>query len=117
MSKLKVLPTRLGSLAPTVNFMASSTRSEAQRGATAPWRSWYKTSRWQKLRMSILIRDGFTCQRSGCGRLTADTSQLVADHREPHRGDASLFWDEGNLQCLCKACHDRHKQREERRGT
>jgi hypothetical protein len=25
-----------------------------------------------------------------------------------------LFWDEQNLQCLCKPCHDRLKQKEER---
>ncbi len=85
MGKLKALPGRLGYLAPTISFMASSGTSEARRGVTAPWRSWYKTSRWQKLRMSILIRDGFTCQRPDCGRMTVDTSQLVADHRDGPR--------------------------------
>ncbi len=34
----------------------------------------------------------------------------------PHRGDRKLFWDSGNWQSLCKKCHDKHKQREERRG-
>jgi 5-methylcytosine-specific restriction endonuclease McrA len=46
----------------------------------------------------------------GCGRIEADTSKLVADHIMPHRGDERLFWDEANLQCLCKACHDGVKQ-------
>ena len=52
----------------------------------------------------------------GCGKIEGDTSQLVADHRRPHRGDERLFWDERNLQCLCKPCHDGTKQRQERRG-
>ncbi|KQZ81884.1 HNH endonuclease [Mesorhizobium sp. Root157] len=85
-----------------------------QRDATQPWRAWYKTSRWQKLRWSVLVRDLFTCQMAGCGRIEPNTSLLVADHKQPHRGNEQLFWDEANLQCICKACHDRLKQREER---
>jgi 5-methylcytosine-specific restriction endonuclease McrA len=86
-------------------------RQRDQRG----WRKWYKTARWQRLRMSILRRDLFTCQWRGCGRVEADTSLLVADHRKPHRGDEALFWDADNLWCLCKRCHDSLKQRQERR--
>lgn len=85
-----------------------------QRDATQPWRAWYKTARWQKLRWSVLVRDLFTCQMTGCGRIEPDTSKLVADHKVAHRGDERLFWDEQNLQCLCKDCHDRLKQSEER---
>jgi 5-methylcytosine-specific restriction endonuclease McrA len=78
--------------------------------------SWYKTVRWQRLRWSILKRDGFTCQM--CGRVNGKTSELVADHRTPHRGDEALFWDENNLWTLCKSpCHDKHKQRQERGGA
>lgn len=78
-----------------------------------PWRAWYKTARWQRLRWSILLRDLFTCQI--CGVIEGVTSQLVADHKTAHRGDEVLFWDDGNLQCLCKTCHDSIKQRDERR--
>jgi len=77
-------------------------------------RAWYKTQAWRRLRWKILMRDLFTCQMPGCGRLEANTSQLVADHKKPHRGDAGLFWDEANLWCLCKSCHDSTKQAEER---
>ncbi|WP_330848890.1 HNH endonuclease [Mangrovicoccus ximenensis] len=38
----------------------------------------------------------------------------VVDHIQPHRGDQSLFWDVSNWQALCKCCHDREKQRQER---
>lgn len=64
--------------------------------------------------MAVLVRDLFTCQR--CGVIEADTSQLVADHKRPHRGVEALFWDITNLWTLCKPCHDSWKQREERRG-
>lgn len=77
----------------------------------APWRKWYKTARWQKLRLSILLRDLFTCRM--CLRVEGNTSRLVCDHIQPHRGDERLFWDASNLQCLCSACHDGAKQREE----
>lgn len=73
----------------------------------------YKTKRWQDLRWSILVRDRFTCQMVGCGKLETDTSQLVCDHIEPHRGDEQRFWS-GPFQTLCKRCHDSLKQKEER---
>lgn len=78
-----------------------------------PWKAWYKTARWQALRLKVFTRDLFTCQRPECRRLEGNTSKLVCDHIEPHRGDERKFWDESNLQTLCKACHDRLKQAEE----
>lgn len=123
MGRLKQLPSRLNALAPRLapapivgrnpNIVLVDERS-ARRDAEQAWRKWYKTSRWQKLRWSILERDMFTCKR--CGRIEGETSLLVADHFTPHRGDEQLFWDEGNLQCLCKTCHDSAKQSEERAG-
>ena len=77
-----------------------------------PWRNWYKTARWARLRLRIFIRDGFQCQ-CGCGRIEGNTSKLVADHKVPHRGDERLFWDEDNVQTYLKPCHDSKKQREE----
>ncbi|WP_223799102.1 HNH endonuclease [Sphingomonas nostoxanthinifaciens] len=76
-----------------------------------PLRHLYKTAEWRRLRWATLVRDAFTCQR--CGRIEGDSSKLVADHRKPHRGDLVLFWDDTNIQCLCKPCHDGAKQREE----
>lgn len=115
MGRLKTLPNRLASLPPALGYLDTGSRSaDANRSTFSPWRKWYSTARWQKLRMKVLERDLFTCQRPECGRVEPDTSQLVADHRTPHRGDESLFWDEDNLQALCKPCHDKDKQREER---
>lgn len=129
MGRLKTIPSRFA-VAPL--RMGSAPKSEAdrsqQRRAETPWRAWYNLARWSKkprrpgdsygLRWTVLLRDRFTCQL--CGRVSSDPAgdarDMVADHRLPHRGDPALFWDEGNLQCLCKACHDRDKQAAERRG-
>ena len=81
--------------------------------AELPWKAWYKLARWRDLRLRIFRRDLYTCQRPRCGRVEVNTSLLVCDHVRPHRGDVRLFWDETNLQTLCKSCHDTIKQREE----
>lgn len=114
MAKLSNLKPRLGTLAPRVGYAPGDEKGRSRyRDATQPWRAWYKTARWQKLRWSILVRDLFTCQR--CNKVEGNTRLLVADHKRPHRGDEALFWDAENLQCLCKPCHDSVKQAEERR--
>jgi 5-methylcytosine-specific restriction endonuclease McrA len=64
------------------------------------------------MRLMIFLRDHYTCQAASCGFI-GDESQLVCDHKRPHRGDETLFWDQGNLQTLCKSCHVGMKQREE----
>lgn len=78
-----------------------------------PWKAWYKLARWRMLRLVIFLRDLYTCQNKACGRIEGNTSLLVCDHVKPHRGDERFFWDETNLQTLCKSCHDRIKQAEE----
>ena len=112
---------KLPRLAPVLRHQAARLTSEGQgvsrtvyRSRVTPWRRWYNTARWQKLRWSVLSRDLFRCQM--CGSIEADTSKLVADHKAPHRGDPALFWNEEGIWCLCKSCHDGAKQREERRG-
>lgn len=83
--------------------------------ARAAWRVWYNTARWRRLRDQVLLQAEFTC--CYCGKVQSDSSQLVADHKVAHRGNARLFWDEGNLQCLCAPCHNRVKQSEEAVGS
>ncbi|WPY93171.1 HNH endonuclease [Limimaricola variabilis] len=112
MARLKQLGQPLRSLAPRLSYAERPSESR-ERDARHAWRSWYKTARWQALRWEVLVEAAFTCVR--CHRIEGDTSLLVADHKSPHRGDPALFWDRGNLQCLCKGCHDGAKQREERR--
>lgn len=116
MAKLATIKPILGFIKPRLGRSIGDEQSRYQdRDERKPWRKWYKTTRWQRLRFSIFERDLFTCQM--CSKLESNTSQLVADHRKPHRGDAVLFWSPSNIQCLCKPCHDTEKQSQERRGA
>ena len=76
-------------------------------------KSLYKTKSWQRLRYYQLQKEPMCrfCQQ--VGRVVAAN---VVDHIIPHRGDSALFHDKDNLQSLCAACHDRHKQRQEKSG-
>lgn len=113
MGKLSTMKPAIGKAPPSIGW-APADKAERERYRNAqPWRAWYHTARWKALRLVIFVRDGFRCQWPGCGVIEHRTSKLVADHRKAHRGDESLFWDEGNLQTLCKPCHDSRKQREE----
>lgn len=116
MARLSTLKPLLATLKPSVAFMPEGRREMDRHRDAQPWRKWYHTARWKALRWSVLLRDGFTCQRCGDLVRDGDTSKLVADHREPHRGDEALFWDENNLQTLCSPCHSGAKQREENRA-
>lgn len=82
-----------------------------RRDASQPIRRLYKTRRWQKLRASVLRRDRWRCQL--CRGQFTGKGELVCDHREPHRGDVAAFWA-GPFWTLCKACHDKTKQKIER---
>ena len=109
MGKLTMPPSRL-SRAPYRLGIAPG-ESDQRRRDVSPWRRWYDTAEWKRLRLDVFKRDHFTCQWPGCGRIQADTSQLVCDHIEPHRGQRQLFFLRTNLQTLCKSpCHDQHKQ-------
>lgn len=101
MARLSSPPSRFGS-AP-FRLQLAPREAMGQRRDAAPWRRWYDTARWGRLRLKVFERDRFTCQAEGCGRIQSDTSQLVCDHVRPHRGAAALFWAETNLQTLCKS--------------
>ena len=107
---------KLATVRPLVSTLQGRVAKHSEvRDQVVEWRKWYHTTRWRNLRWSVLEAAMFTCAR--CGRLEGDTSQLVADHVIPHRGDEALFWSRANLQCLCAPCHNSAKQREERRGS
>jgi 5-methylcytosine-specific restriction endonuclease McrA len=105
------LKPQLATLPPILGYAPNDEAAQSRyRDDTQPWRRWYKTSRWQQLRWSVLVRDCFRCQR--CGHVTP-SAQLVCDHIKPHRGNAKAFWS-GPFQTLCAECHNSAKQREER---
>jgi predicted kinase len=78
----------------------------------------YRGKRWQALRILIINRDKYTCQRCKVFVTKGKRSprSAVVHHKIPHKGDDALFWDQGNLELVCKACHDGPIQSAEARG-
>lgn len=53
------------------------------------------------------------CECEECARLGRIMVAAVVDHRIPHRGDPTLFWDQRNWCAMSKRCHDRKTARED----
>lgn len=117
MGRLKSIGSRLSPATPRLGYVPGDERArDRQRETVAPWRSWYRSARWRKLRLQCFERDGYICQRTGvlCAGTGNDPTAPVANHKRRHGGDATLFWDLGNLETVSKAAHDSIVQREER---
>lgn len=115
MGKLTLPSSRLGFAPARRAFAPDQAKGPAPVQHSTPWKAWYKTARWRRLREQVLIRDAFTCQRTGqvlAGKHPAPDSPVV-NHRRPHRGDERLFWDIENLETVSKSVHDGAIQREE----
>lgn len=115
MAQLKAVSERLDRLPVALTWAPALSEAQIDQGRAErnAGRGWYKSTAWRRLRWQVLVDALFTCARCQANH-GLDTSQLVADHIRPHKGDAALFWDRANLQCLCAACHNRVKQSEER---
>ncbi len=107
------MPTSPPRLRPSRSGKARGREQDKRRRAHQPWRAWYKTARWARRRASQLTTEPLCRFCKDEGRTTAAE---VADHVIPHRGDERLFF-EGELQSLCKRCHDSTKARIERGGS
>ncbi len=115
MGRLSLPPSRLSYASDRRAFAPDQAKGPAPVQHSTPWRAWYKTARWRRLREEVLIRDAYTCQRTGQvlgGKHPAPDSPVV-NHKRPHRGDERLFWDPNNLETVSKAVHDSEIQREE----
>lgn len=73
----------------------------------------YQTAAWQRRRAAHLTGEPL-CRMCMADGLTV--AATVADHVVPHKGDLHRFWH-GELQSLCKRCHDSRKARIERSGV
>ncbi|MDJ0631090.1 MAG: HNH endonuclease [Rhodobacter sp.] len=80
--------------------------------ADRPSRKWYNSKAWKLRRKQQLQREPL-CRLCPTWSRRAAT---IADHVIPHREDRALFFF-GELQSLCKSCHDGKKQRLDRRRT
>ena len=83
---------------------------DAARNKVRASRRWYGLKAWQVRRAEQLAREPLC---SFCLRHGLTVAAMVADHVEPHNDDWEMFIS-GELQSLCKPCHDSDKQRAER---
>ncbi len=65
--------------------------------------------RWRNLRKVFLAEHPLCtmCTQNGHTK-----GASVVDHIIPHKGDQDKFWDESNLQALCKRHHDKKTAKE-----
>jgi 5-methylcytosine-specific restriction protein A len=66
----------------------------------------YRTARWRRLRAVVLSEEPL-CMCDAHRGLDARFISAAVDHRIPHRGDETLFWDRANLRGLAEVCHNR----------
>lgn len=71
----------------------------------------YRTRRWKRLRQTVILRDGGMCQE--CKREGRTVVGNEVDHITRAMEDLSRFWDQTNLETLCKRCHSRKTRRGE----
>lgn len=94
------------------NRRSDQREHDAKRYAHKPWRAWYSLKAWQTRRAHQLAKQPLCERHLAQGMVVAAT---VANHKTPHRGDWNLFIT-GELESVCKPCHDGPVQSEER-GT
>ena len=71
----------------------------------------YNTKAWRQTRRAI-IADEPLCRM--CAQVGQTTAAQVVDHIERVADAPDKAFDPDNLQPLCKSCHDRFKQAQER---
>ncbi len=114
MGRLKAAPSRLTPAPPRLGAApdprpGAAPRTTQVRAKGNPLRHLYALKPWRDLRQVILARDGWMCQGCAVPHLLIGTYPAphspVIDHIVPHRGNPVLFWDETNLQLVCKSYH------------
>src|SRR5687768_5517539 len=95
-----------------LDLRARNREYDARRTQEQPWRAWYNTTRWRRLRKYQLTSEPHCRMCATRGQLTRAT---VCDHVLPHRGREDIFWN-GPFQSLCAECHNRDKQAIEKGG-
>lgn len=74
-----------------------------------PHKALYNSTAWKKKRLALLSAEPLCRMCAALGKVTV---AAVADHMKPHKGDLELFYH-GQLQPLCKLCHDGAKAAQE----
>lgn len=86
--------------------------ADRYRGTSASRGYGYK---WQKARTGFLAKpeNAFCVMCAAAGHTELAT---VVNHRIPHRGDQTLFWDKANWEPICGPHHDQVVQSREKGG-
>lgn len=96
---------------------ARNRESDARRRRDSPHRALYDLAIWRNkttgLRQQQLDREPRCERHLRQGEVVIATT---VNHRQPHKGDWSLFVDPANHESVCKECHDQVIQAEEARG-
>jgi len=70
----------------------------------------YKSMDWKRIRLAVLVRDGWRC--TSCGMEVRGKGQSRVDHRIPRKARPDLAMDKANLRTLCAACDNaRHSEK------
>ena len=69
----------------------------------------YSSSKWQKKRKLILMRDAYMC--INCKRYGIFKDALIVHHIEPLNDDLSNAYNNDNLISLCLSCHNKMHNR------
>jgi len=78
----------------------------------------YNTKRWKQLRLTVFLRDNYTCAHTGtiCSGGKNAPHSPVANHIVRHEGNEDLFFDIDNIETTTKAFHDSAIQSMEKGG-
>ena len=90
-----------------------SRRDDRRSPEAAGYRRLYKLAAWKRAREAQLHRQPL-CEL--CLERHRTTEAKVVNHRQPHKGNMTLFLDPENLQSACAPCHDGPVQSYERTG-
>ena len=69
----------------------------------------YSSPQWRAIRATQLAKEPWCAE---CLKRGEYVFAAEVDHIEPHKGDPELFFDENNLQSLCKPDHSRKTAKE-----
>ncbi len=75
----------------------------------------YNTTKWERKRIHILKRDGYTCQE--CKRYGKRVDADTAHHIYPVEHYPEYQWCNWNLISLCNKCHNSMHNRSDRSLT
>lgn len=77
--------------------------------------AFYKSAKWQRIRLSVLSRNHGMCER--CNKRAGTEVHHIIPVTEANVDDYAVSLNEDNLMLLCKECHDAIRRSEEQDGS